>query len=126
MIAGIDPNTNETFVCFRVGWGWGGGVTVDPLGGRPGSAPGGSSGKSGGGGVGVWGEVAFEAGGVAGKIAGNAGIQADWEANCDGSGFKDKGVQPYVGLGPQGSLGKPSGIKAVAAAGLEVCFYGKK
>jgi RHS repeat-associated protein len=109
---GRDPTTGGGFMNFKFGKGIGFGASLDPLGGRAGSNPGQSC-KSGAG-VGFFAEAGGNAGPVAGKI----------EANMGRNFFRGGGNEFYGGVQPTGTLETLWGIKALAAAGVEVSVFG--
>jgi hypothetical protein len=71
--------------------------------------------------LGTFAEVGGEAVGASGKINAAGGIQFGGRDKNKPDQCPTKG---YASFSPQSSFGKPSGIKAVAAIGLEGCAFG--
>jgi RHS repeat-associated protein len=112
---GRDPNTGGTFMTFKFGKGIGTGISYDPVGGRAGGTA--DQSCRAGVGVGFYGEAGGNAGPVSGKI----------EANIGRNFFFGGGNDLYGGIQPKGSIDTNiRGIKAVAAAGVEVTVFGAR
>ncbi|MCK6428955.1 MAG: RHS repeat-associated core domain-containing protein, partial [Burkholderiaceae bacterium] len=118
---GYEPSTGRSFLCFRVGYGIGGGLGFDPLGGRPGgdTATHSGSGMS----AGAFAEAGGQAAIVTAKLAAQAGGEL-WAGNSRTScESPSSGARGYASFQPQASFGRPAGIRAVAATGGEACFF---
>ncbi|MBI2745252.1 MAG: Ig-like domain-containing protein [Burkholderiales bacterium] len=113
MSIGRDPDTGGRFMSFKFGKGLGWGASYDPLGGRAGANEGQACER--GVGVGFFAEGGGHAGPVTGKI----------EANAGRNFFFGGGSQGYAGVEPKATVdAKLRGIKAGAAAGIEITIFG--
>ena len=108
---GRDSTTKQGFITCKIGYGVGGGMSLDPLGGRPGgNEPG--AGRGGGVTAGVFGELGGTLGPLGGKLQGQAGLD-----------FGSSGIT-YSSAGPSSTGGTPEGIQGVGAIGVQFSIYG--
>ena len=110
---GRDENTGQGFMSFKFGFGIGGGLSLDLLGGRPGSSSDELC-QSGGVGLGVYGDISFNAGPL------QAGLQ-----NNLGRNFPTQGDSKPYGqfMSPSFSVGDSGGIRASGAVGGQITIY---
>ena len=111
-------------MCFRFGVGYGGGPSLDPLGGRPGSEYGSTEGGLT---IGAFaeggGEMLSRFLGIGGKLKLEGGLQLGGRGGRPGC-RKGNWASGYRQLAPQSSVGKPTPVKPAVAAGLEACIFG--
>ncbi len=113
---GRDPNTGQGFLGCKVGVGFGGGVTYDPLGGRPG----GSSATPGKGGLTLG--IAVDAGGTVG--AGGVGVSGQMSGSRGydfgaGRQYNEPSAKGNAGYSP----GSKSGVSVGGSIGVQGTIY---
>jgi RHS repeat-associated protein len=136
---GKDPKTGERFMCFRGGYGVGGGASYDQNGGRPGNPPWSSDyDSSWGAAADFYGEAGAGVGPLGVGVRASAGVQESRgiKKNCKGySDYTNEGgdfYHPFDGTGRNLGVSTPFDwdgkrgrydLKASASVGFELCLW---